>query len=123
MGQVETKVFVDAPPWDLEELDKITDLEKSTVNLLWRKWATDPATRKGKVKFDTFTSEFCVNLEDEKEVQQAQKIFNLIDEDDDGHVEFPDIMLFLFCLDDQVFIQKYKIKLHFNHFMVKIGSQ
>ena len=73
MGQVETKVFVDAPPWDLEELDKITDLEKSTVNLLWRKWATDPATRKGKVKFDTFASELCVNLEDEKEVEQAKE--------------------------------------------------
>ena len=120
MGQVETKVFVDAPPWDLEELDKITDLEKSTVNLLWRKWATDPATKKGKVKFETFASELCVNLEDEKEVEQAQKVFNLIDEDDDGHVEFPDIMLFLFCLDDQVFIRIYKIKLHF--IMVKKGS-
>ena len=37
MGQVETKVFVDAPPWDLEELDKITDLEKNTVNFSYNK--------------------------------------------------------------------------------------
>ena len=103
MGQVETKVFVDAPPWDLDEIDKITDLDKNTVNLLWRKWATDPSTKKGKVKFEVFANQLCVNLNDENEVAEARKIFNLIDADDDGKVEFPDILLFLFCLDEKVF--------------------
>ena len=69
MGQVETKVFVDAPPWDLDEIDKITDLDKNTVNLLWRKWATDPSTKKGKVKFEVFANQLCVNLNDGNEVQ------------------------------------------------------
>ena len=103
MGQVESKVFVDAPPWDLEEIDKTTDLDKSTVNLLWRQWATDPITKKGKVKFDAFANQVKVNLKNDDEVAEARKIFNLIDEDDDGKVEFPDIVLFLFCLDEKVF--------------------
>merc|ERR1712043_64241 len=87
MGQVESKVFVETPPWDLEEIDKVTDLDKDTVNLLWRQWATDSKTKKGKVKFDVFSNKLSVNL---------------IDEDDDGKVEFPDIMLFLFCLDEKM---------------------
>ena len=104
MGQVESKVFVETPPWDLEEIDKVTDLDKDTVNLLWRQWATDAKTKKGKVKFDVFSNKLNVNLNDDEEVAEAKKIFNLIDEDDDGKVEFPDIMLFLFCLDEKVFV-------------------
>ena len=88
---------------DLEEIDKITDLDTITVNLLWRQWATDPTTKKGKVKFDAFANQLCVNLSDDDEVAEARKIFNLIDEDDDGKVEFPDVLLFLFCLDEKVF--------------------
>merc|ERR1712043_53595 len=99
MGQVESKVFVETPPWDLEEIDKVTDLDKDTVNLLWRQWATDSKTKKGKVKFDVFSNKLSVNLDEDDE---AKKIFNLIDEDDDGKVEFPDIMLFLFCLDEKM---------------------
>merc|ERR1712043_77083 len=87
MGQVESKVFVETPPWDLEEIDKVTDLDKDTVNLLWRQWATDSKTKKGKVKFDVFSNKLSVNL---------------VDDDDDGKVEFPDIMLFLFCLDEKM---------------------
>ena len=52
IGKIESKVFDDAPPWDLEEIDRITDLDKDTINLLWRQWATDEITKKGKVTFD-----------------------------------------------------------------------
>ena len=112
MGQVESKVFVDAPPWDLEETQKLTDLSKDTINLLWRKWATDPETKKGKVKFESFAKEFSVNHDDEDEVADAKKLFNLIDEDDDGKVEFPDVLLFIFCLDEKVPNNIFKSKLN-----------
>ena len=102
MGQIESKVFVDAPPWDLEEIERITDLDKDTINLLWRKWATDDVTKKGKVNFDAFSKYLLVNQNQEDELVEAKKIFNLIDEDDDEKVEFPDLMLFIFCLDEQV---------------------
>ena len=102
IGKIESKVFDDAPPWDLEEIDRITDLEKDTINLLWRQWATDEITKKGKVTFSEFCNKLCVNEDNEDDVKEARKIFNLIDEDDDEKVEFPDLMLFLFCLDEEV---------------------
>ena len=102
MGQIESKVFVDAPPWDLEEIERITDLDKDTINLLWRQWATDDVTKKGKVGFEAFSNYLLVNQNEKNEVVEARKMFNLIDEDDDEKVEFPDLMLFIFCLDEQV---------------------
>ena len=102
MGQVESKVFVSAPPWDLDEIGKTTDLDKATINALWRQWATDPLTKKGKVKFDAFAEKLQVDVNEENEVLSAHKIFNLIDEDDDGKVEFPDVCLFLFSLEEKV---------------------
>ena len=102
IGKIESKVFDDAPPWDLEEIDRITDLDKDTINLLWRQWATDEITKKGKVTFGEFCKKLCVNEDNEDDVKEARKIFNLIDEDDDEKVEFPDLMLFIFCLDEEV---------------------
>ena len=102
IGQIERKVFIDTPPWDLEEIERITDLEKDTINILWRQWATDDVTKKGKVDFNSFCQKLNVNQEKEDEVAEAKKIFNMIDEDDDEKVEFPDLMLFIFCLDEQV---------------------
>ena len=102
IGQIESKVFIDTPPWDLEEIERITDLDKDTINILWRQWATDDVTKKGKVTFNSFCQKLYVNQEKEDEVAEAKKIFNLIDEDDDEKVEFPDLMLFIFCLDEQV---------------------
>ena len=102
IGQIERKVFIDTPPWDLEEIERITDLDKDTINILWRQWATDDVTKKGKVDFNSFCQKLNVNQEKEDEVAEAKKIFNMIDEDDDEKVEFPDLMLFIFCLDEQV---------------------
>ena len=107
IGKIESKVFDDAPPWDLEEIDRITDLDKDTINLLWRQWTTDEITKKGKVTFCEFCKKLCVNEDKEDEVKEARKIFNLIDEDDDEKVEFPDLMLFLFCLDEEVWSISY----------------
>ena len=38
MGQIESKIFEEAPPWDMDTLLSNTDLDKTAINLCWRNW-------------------------------------------------------------------------------------
>ena len=38
MGQIESKIFEEAPPWDMEHIQSVTDLDKTAINLCWRNW-------------------------------------------------------------------------------------
>ena len=48
-----------------------------------------------------FSLFFTKNLEDNA-VQEAQKLFNLLDFDDDEKVEFPELMLYVFSTEDSL---------------------
>jgi hypothetical protein len=39
MGQIESKIFEEAPPWDMESILSTTDLDKTAINLCWRNWS------------------------------------------------------------------------------------
>ena len=39
MGQIESKIFEEAPPWDMDTLLSNTDLDKTAINLCWRNWS------------------------------------------------------------------------------------
>jgi hypothetical protein len=38
MGQIESKIFEEAPPWDMDHILSVTDLDKTAINLCWRNW-------------------------------------------------------------------------------------
>ena len=54
MGQVESAIFEDTPPWDLKNLLKLTDLNENDLNFCWKKWSTHPVTKRGKIDFENF---------------------------------------------------------------------
>jgi len=96
MGQVESAIFDDAPPWDMKMILKLTDLKEDQVNYCWKQWATNELTKKGKIDFDEFKEMFDIQDDDNKE---TKKLFNLLDFDDDDKVEFPELMLYIYSTD------------------------
>lgn len=78
----------------------LTDLDRTSINLCWRFWATDPLTKKGKIKPEFFFKVLNIDLDYEDEVNDAKRIFGLIDKDKDGKIDFPEMMIFLFTIDE-----------------------
>ena len=84
MGQVETKVFENAPPWDAEAVTSRTDLDEQTVNVCWKIWCRSTMVKGSKINEEKFLE--MLNLSEEKEEEekeQARKLFELLDRDDD----------------------------------------
>ena len=58
MGKVqshmETKVFEDTPPWDLETIVSSTDLDEETANACWRVWIRHPLVKSGQLTKEAF---------------------------------------------------------------------
>ena len=38
----------------------------------------------------------------EEEVSNFEKVFKLIDKDDDGKIDFPELMIFIFTIDENL---------------------
>ena len=51
---VETKVFDETPPWDLEMIVSKTDLSEDEANACWRLWTEHPLVKKGQLKEEAF---------------------------------------------------------------------
>lgn len=102
MGQLESKIFENVPPWDLETLEATTDLNEDVINVCWRTWANDPTTKKGKIDFKTFIQVLDLDETNEKLLKDAKTIFNLLDRGDDERIEFVDLMHFVFSLDEEL---------------------
>ena len=94
MGQVESAVFEETPPWDMKMLLKLTELTEDEINACWKKWTTNPLTKKGKIEFETVVELFEIGDDDKNE---ALKMFNLLDFDDDDKIEFPELMLYIYA--------------------------
>ena len=58
MGKVqsslESKVFDEVPPWDLETIVAKTDLDEATANACWRMWIEHPLVEKGQLKEEAY---------------------------------------------------------------------
>ena len=84
MGQVETKVFENAPPWDAETVTSRTDLDDHTVNFCWKIWCKTTAVKGSKITEEKFLEMLDLGEEKvEEEKEQARKLFELLDRDDD----------------------------------------
>lgn len=99
---VETKVFDEAPPWDLETIVTSTDLDEDTANACWRMWTKYPLVKKGQLKEEPFYEMLDIGPDNVEERRQAKKMFELLDHDDDERLEFPDVMIFLFSLSPEL---------------------
>ena len=66
MGQVESTIFDDAPPWDMKMILKLTQLKEEEVNFCWKTWATNPSTKKGKIDSEAFKELFEIADDDDK---------------------------------------------------------
>ena len=124
MGQVETKIFDEAPPWDAKTVMSRTDLSEEQVDLCWKMWCAHPKTSKvrilglvrfpdfiisryffslqGKLKEDGFYDLLDVTKDEGEEHTRAKKMFELLDRDDDQDLEFVDTMIFVFSLDQKI---------------------
>ena len=65
MGQVESTIFDDAPPWDMKMILKLTQLKEEEVNFCWKTWATNPSTKKGKIDSEAFKELFEIADDDD----------------------------------------------------------
>ena len=43
-----------------------------------------------------------IDAGNEKEVSDCEKVFKLIDKDDDGKIDFPELMIFMFTIDEEL---------------------
>ena len=43
-----------------------------------------------------------IDVGNEKEVSDCEKVFKLIDKDDDGKIDFPELMIFMFTIDEEL---------------------
>ena len=73
MGQVESTIFDDAPPWDMKMILKLTQLKEEEVNFCWKTWATNPSTKKGKIDSEAFKELFEIADDDDKGVLISKK--------------------------------------------------
>ena len=64
--------------------------------------STDPLTKKGKISLEKFEKVLNIDKSNEKEVSDCLKVFKLIDKDDDRKIDFPELMIFLFTIDEQL---------------------
>ena len=64
--------------------------------------STDPLTKKGKLKMEKFMKALDIDVGNEKEVSDCEKVFKLIDKDDDGKIDFPELMIFMFTIDEEL---------------------
>ena len=99
MGQVESVIFDETPPWDLKMILKFTDLREQDVNFCWKTWAEDDLTKKGKIDLEGFKALFEIQEFDNNE---AKKLFNLLDFDGDDKIEFPELMLYIYSTDENL---------------------
>ena len=99
MGQVESAIFDDTPPWDLKHLLKLTDMSENDLNFCWKHWSSNPLTKKGKIDLDSFKKLFEIEGDNERE---AGKLFTLLDFDEDERIEFPELMLYLFSTEENL---------------------
>lgn len=84
MGQVETKVFQDAPPWDEESVRRRTDLSEATVDLCWKIWRKSEFVRHGKLRLSGFES--FLGIESASEREHARRLFQLLDRDENQKI-------------------------------------
>ena len=70
----------------------------------WYKFkrSTDPLTKKGKIKMEKFEKVLNIDRSNEEEVSNFQKVFKFIDKDDDGKIDFPELMIFIFTIDENL---------------------
>lgn len=91
------------------EIVDMTALDRETVKFCWELWTGSKATRRGKVRFSDF-AEKVIGVDAEtclpEKAAEAKVLFNLLDKDDDGFVEFSDVMLFLFTLEDHLTLEQ-----------------
>ena len=67
MGQVETKVFEhQAPPWDVRDVLKSTNLSEEEVSICWAHWRTLDLSKSGKIHYKTFLQLLSVDENDEE---------------------------------------------------------
>lgn len=112
MGQVESAIFEETPPWDMKNILKLTELTEEHVNFCWKTWASNPLTKKGKIEFEAFKELFEIQDADNKE---AAKLFNLLDFDDDDKIEFPELMLYIYAIEDTL-SREQKLKRSYNFY-------
>ena len=53
-SSIESKVFDEVPPWDLEAIVAKTDLDEATANACWRMWTEHPLVEKGQLKMGAY---------------------------------------------------------------------
>jgi len=112
MGQVESAVFEDAPPWDMKMILNSTELQEEEVNFCWKQWASDSLTKKGKIEIEDFKNLFNIAEADDKE---AKKLFKVLDFDDDDKIEFPELMLYIYSTEENLSRQQ-KLQRSYNFY-------
>ena len=112
MGQVESAIFEDTPFWDLKSILKSTELSEEEINMYWKIWSTNPVTKKGKIDYEAFKDLFHIETDDDNE---ASKLFNLLDFDDDDRIEFPELMLYLYASNEDL-TREQKLKRSYNFY-------
>ena len=115
MGQVETKVFHKVPPWEASSALQRTHLERDEVEFLWKNWRRDSRSEDGKLDYQEFLNLIDVIKVGEEEIkteddiktneeegqlesEEMVQLFSLLDRDEDGFLEFSDLLAFIFCL-------------------------
>ena len=112
MGQVESVIFDETPPWDMKNILKLTDLKENEVNFCWKSWSSNALTKKGKIDFEAFKALFEILEDDDRE---AKKLFKMLDFDDDEKIEFPELMLYIFSTDESL-SREQKLRRSFNFY-------
>ncbi|TRY76436.1 hypothetical protein TCAL_00057 [Tigriopus californicus] len=115
MGQVETKIFEDAPPWDVKTVMDRTDLDEESIDICWRMWCEHPLVNRNKIKEPDFYKLLDIGPNDPEEHRTAKKMFELLDRDDDQDLEFVDTMIFLFSMDQEL-TQEQKLRRSFHFY-------
>lgn len=59
-------------------------------------------TKKGKLKPEKFQKVLEIDSGNAKEMEDFDKMFKLVDKDDDGKIDFPELMIFLFTIDEEL---------------------
>merc|ERR1712131_221356 len=100
MGQIETKIFHKVPAKYMKFAESNTQLDEEVVQICWNLRRSDSRSEDGKLDLAEFTalvSSLAKRIENED--CDSNKLFCLLDRDDDKIIEFDDVLVFLYSTD------------------------
>ena len=78
----------------------MTSIHECAFSLCWGQWRSSPLSKNGSLTFKQFLQTCSIDQKNTKVCRDGKKMFELLDSDKDHKVEFPDLMIFLFSLDE-----------------------